>query len=494
MESRAQPPARWYLARRLFLAGIAATFAIAFGSLLAQVRGLFGAHGIAPLAERMAALSGELHGWERAQLPTLLWFGASDARLVLVCWLGLALAACACAGFVPRVALGACWLMYLSLVCVGWPFMNFQWDVLLLEAGLLAFVWAPGGLRPFGRTERVPARVTRWLVYWLLFRLMVLSGGVKLASGDPSWRDGTALDFHYWTQPLPHRLSVFAHEMPAGFRHFSVAVMFAIELLVPCLLLVPWGRRHLRQVVAVSVALLMALISATGNYGFFNVLTLVLCIPLLDDRAWHALLRKPLTPARAASFLGPSGVRTAALTAFATFVLLFTSARALERMGWIEALPGPLARLERAAAPLASFNAYGLFSVMTKERPQLRIEGSSDGVEWRPYAFRYQAGALDRPPAFAGLHMPRLDWQLWFAGLEHDAPWRSEWTRDFLRRLLEGSPEVLGLLAENPFPAEPPRYVRAQVALYRFAGAEERRAGSWWQRGEFRSFLPVERR
>jgi hypothetical protein len=287
---------------------------------------------------------------------------------------------------------------------------------------------------------------------------------------------------------------VVAHELPEGLRHAGVAVMFAIELAVPCLLFVPWQRRRLRQVVAAAVVLLMALIAATGNYGFFNLLTAVLCIPLLDDRAWCALLRRPLPSARAAADPVPSRLRVGALAAFAGLTVLLTTGRGLERLGWIESLPGPLATLERTAAPLASFNAYGLFSVMTKERPQLRIEGSADGDEWREYELSYQAGALDRPPAFAGLHMPRLDWQLWFAGLEHDQRSRSEWTRAFLRRLLEDSPEVLGLLAGDPFPGEPPRYVRARVALYRFASAEERRAGTWWQRGEWRSFLPVERR
>jgi hypothetical protein len=260
------------------------------------------------------------------------------------------------------------------------------------------------------------------------------------------------------------------------------------------LLFVPWGHRRLRQLVAISVAFLMVLISATGNYGFFNFLTLVLCIPLLDDRAWRALLRRSPSVAPAAPSAGRARRRPVALAVFASLTVLLTTARALERMGWIAALPGPLAVLERGAAPLASFNAYGLFSVMTKERPQLLIEGSADGVEWRPYEFRYQPGALERPPAFAGLHMPRLDWQLWFAGLEHERPWRSEWTRAFLRRLLEGSPPVLALIRENPFPAEPPRFVRARVAPYHFASEAERRAGVWWARGEARSFLPVEQR
>jgi len=515
VEQRAQDPASWYLTRRLFLAGIAATFAIAFVSLVVQVEGLFGARGITPLAERMQALRAQLQGWERWQLPTLLWFGASDARIALLCWLGLALALCALAGLVPRLALAGCWALYLSLVCVGWPFLSFQWDVLLLEAGLLAVVWAPDGLQPFGRGERAPARVTRWLIYWLLFRLMVLSGAVKLASGDPSWRDGTALDFHYWTQPLPHRLGYFAHWMPEGFKRFSMLTVFVIELGAPCLLLVPRGRRALRQIVAAAVVFLMATISATGNYGFFNCLTCVLCIPLLDDRAWRRLLPR-VGPVLAVSHVAPARWRRVALAIFAVLAVVPTTGLALGELGefWSQRTEPPLIHEPEArppavlrglvslcepviglVSPLASFNSYGLFRVMTKERPEILVEGSDDGIAWKPYRFRYKPLELERAPVFAGLHMPRLDWQLWFAGLEHDQPWRSEWTRAFLRRLLEGSPSVLGLLRENPFPDQPPRFVRAMVALYRFSTPEERDgSGAWWQRGEPQLFLPVEER
>jgi len=492
MHDSAQPPAGHRLARRVFLCAVAGVYALAFGSLLVQVRGLFGVQGIQPLAERMQLVAERVQGWDRLGFPTLFWCGASDAFLVGACWAGIALAALAALGFVPRLALAGCWALYLSFTSVGWPFLNFQWDALLLETGLLAVLWAPGGLRPFGHGEREPSRVGRWLVYWLLLRLMLESGAVKLLSGDARWRDGTALDFHLWTQPLPHALSWYAHQAGAGLKRFSLCTMFALELGLPWLLCVPWQRRRLRQLVAAGVVLLMALIFATGNYGFFNLLTAVLCIPLLDDQAWRRLLRRRAVEAepRAPGSARGERVRCAA----ALLIALLTAAAGARRLGLGALELELLATFERWSAPLESFNAYGLFARMTDERPELDVEGSADGVSWKPYVFRYKPGPLARAPVFAGLHMPRLDWQLWFAALEYDGPRRSQWTEDFLARLLEGSPPVLALLAENPFPAEPPRFVRARVARYTFATPAEHARGLWWRREELGPFLPTMQR
>src|SRR4029077_9364683 len=118
-----------------------------------QVLGLFGSAGIAPLAERMAFEHGRLAGWARLELPTLFWFGTSDTGLVALCVAGALAAILALAGFVPRLALLVAWGLYLSLFVVGRRFLDFQWGALLLEAGLLAVLFAPGGLRPLGRDE-----------------------------------------------------------------------------------------------------------------------------------------------------------------------------------------------------------------------------------------------------------------------------------------------------------------------------------------------------
>ncbi len=516
----------WFLARRLFLVGMAASYGTAYASLGAQVQGLFGSRGIAPLCERMELLRAELTGWERLQVPTLFWFGASDALLTVWCLAGVALALVAALGLAPRACFALLWLGYLSLVSVGWPFLNFQWDALLLEAGLVTIFVAPAGLRRFldgfRPDERPPSPAMLWLVRWLLFRLVLLSGLVKLGSGDESWWDLSALDYHYWTQPLPHRLSHHVHHLPEWFRQMSVLVMFAIELGAPLLMLgsavlllaarrgaralARWGRR-LDQLAAGSIVLLMALISATGNYGFFDLLTAVLCIPLLDDRVWRRLLFLPgpvrvlVRPASAWRRIGIGSV--AALVLLLTTTVTLRSLQGIrprpgaapQPLAWLAELPRlvprPLEWLSERASVLGSFNSYGLFRVMTKERPEIVIEGSADGRTWEPYRFRYKPLELERAPVFAGPHMPRLDWQMWFAALEHGQPRRSRWYEDFLRRLLSGSRPVLELLGEDPFPGAPPRFLRSTVWLYEFSSQSERRAGTWWRRRDPRPFLPV---
>jgi hypothetical protein len=479
----------WFLSRRIFLAGIAATYAIAFGSLWVQVDGLFGERGIAPIARTLQELRAALGGADVLRVPTLLWWSASDRMLDAICAAGIACALLTLLGIVPRVALALDWALYLSLAAPGEPFLSFQWDILLLEAGLLAIFAAPGGLRPFGRAEPPPSSAALFLERWLLFRLMLLSGAVKLLSGDPSWRELEALDHHYWTQPLPHRWSWYAHALPQWTRATSLVAMFAIELGAPFLV---FGTRRMKQVAAGAIALLMAAIVATGNYGFFNFLTLVLCVPLLDDRAWRALLRRKSAeigrdpPAAAPRF---ARARRIAAGLFVALVLVLTSSSAALRLAL--PLPAPLAWLHARAAPFASTNAYGLFSVMTKTRPEIMLEGSLDGVEWRPYRFRYKPLELERAPVFAGLHMPRLDWQLWFAALDSDRRWRPRWYEDFLKRLLESSPDVLALLAEDPFAGEPPRFLRSTVWDYRFSTPMERARGIWWQRDGPRQYVPV---
>src|SRR5262249_15649623 len=151
-------------------------------------------------------------------------------------------------------------------------------------------------------------------------------------------------------------------------------------------------------------------------------------------------------------------------------------------------IPRPLRRLRERLAPFHAVNSYGLFAVMTTERPEIVVEGSHDGVTWHAYEFRYKPGAPGRRPRFVAPHQPRLDWQLWFAALMPPPP---PWSESFLVRLLEGSPEVLALLAANPFPDRPPQFVRALLYDYKMTdGAEKRRSGAWWRRTLVGEYVP----
>jgi len=451
---------------------------VAFASLAAQAKGLFGASGVAPIAALVGSAKRAEHSfWQH---PSAFWWNSSDEMIAAVWIVGIVAAVALSLGLMPRVALALSWFAYLSFVSLGWPFMSFQWDTLLLEVTFTAFFFAPWRIWDRLPSHPDPHPIARWAIWWLLFRLIFRSGYVKLASGDPTWADLTALTYHYWTQPLPTVIAWYASLLPTWFHQLCCLLMFVIELGVPFLIWVPrpWARRS----AAASIGMLMVLIALTGNYGFFNLLTIALCISLLDDR-----LMQRLVPAR---FLpGDPNVRRStwdvrpgvapALIIGVTVVVFFMGTFGERFPRWL----GPI-------YPFSTFNNYGLFAVMTTERPEISLEGSRDGETWQPYVFRYKPGPLDRPPVWTTPHQPRLDWQMWFAALGDYR--RNIWLSNLMRRLLEGEPTVHELLGENPFGDEPPKQVRAIVRPYRFTTPEEREAtGTWWNQGDPALYAPI---
>ena len=460
-------PPQFTVARWVFSRALAVVFFGAFASLLPQVRGLIGAHGIAPAAQFLERAEAQLGAGARWVVPTLCWFGAGDAMLTALCIAGIVISLVMAAGVAPGACSLALWALYLSLVSVGSPFLDFQWDGLLLETALLAAVALPWSVRPQWEESSPLPRFGRWLLWWLLFRLMFESGVVKLASGDPTWRGLTALDFHFATQPLPLWPAWFAHQAPRWVLRGATLIMFAFELAVPWLIFAP---RRWRHACAWALIALQVAILVTGNYAFFNLLTIALCALLFDDAAWPRRWCERVIPT--VHWPMPPRPRFAVACAIAAGVIALLSLPPLLAcaglpVGW----PNPLAQFR-------SFNGYGLFAVMTTERPEIIIEGSNDGVVWQEYEFPWKAGDVRSRPRLAAPHQPRLDWQMWFAAL---GGWdRNPWFQSFLGRLLEGRTEVLGLLKTNPFPTHPPRYIRTLLYEYRFTRSGE--GGAWWRR------------
>lgn len=468
--------------RWLFLRALALVYLCAFASLWVQVEGLIGSDGILPAQELLEYVR-ERTGLERYRLlPTLFWISSGDGALLVLCGAGAGLSIALLLGFAPVPTSALLWVVYLSVVGVGQVFLGYQWDALLLETGLLAILLAPGGWRP--RLGREPSLASIWLLRWLLFRLMFSSGLVKLASGDPTWRHLTALDYHYWTQPLPTWIGWYAHQMPTWTHAASVALMFALELAAPLLIFA--GRRG-RLVAFFPLIALQALIAGTGNYAFFNLLAAALCLPLLDDAALPAWLRARVPATDAATPARRFRPQDLALGAVVLPVSLMQLGAATGvRVPW----PPPFPQLAAAVAPLASVNGYGLFAVMTTSRPEIVVEGSRDGLTWLPYEFHWKPGDSRRAPGFVAPHQPRLDWQMWFAALASCES--SPWLERFLMRLREGSPPVRKLLAGDPFANDPPRLVRAVLYDYRFTDLAVRRGtGDWWKRERLGLFCPV---
>ncbi len=471
----------------LFLRLLGLIYLAAFVSLGTQIKGLAGSQGILPARDFLLARQ----GWGPArwlQIPTLCWWNASDGFLQLLCWAGAALSLLLVAGVAPIPVLILLWVGYLSLFNAGRIFLGYQWDILLLETGFLAIFVAPFELLPAFPPTTAPSGIILWLLWWLAFRLMFSSGFAKLRSGDRAWRNLTALSCHYETQPLPTWIAWYVHQLPGWFHKLSVLLMFAIELGASAFVFAPPPGCY---VAGAAFVFLMLLIMATGNYCFFNLLAIALSILLFDDAVWWRLAERFLAgvrfPAASSISTGWPGWTTIPVA----IVIALLSAEAMGRLFRVMTRwPKPLAQLVEWLDPFRLVNGYGLFAVMTTERPEIIVEGSHDGVAWHAYEFKWKPGEANRRPRFVAPHQPRLDWQMWFAALNyyHSTPW----FHSFLLRLLRSSPDVLALLRRNPFPDKPPRFVRAVLYDYRFTDLATRRAtGAWWRRERRGLYSPV---
>ena len=474
----------YFKSRDLFLRSLGAIYLIAFVSLWPQLDGLVGEQGILPVGQYLQSARRQLGADAFFLLPTLYWFNSSNAYLHFLCAAGAIISVLLMAGLAPVLSLSLLFVLYLSLTIAGQTFLSFQWDILLLEAGFLAIFFAPFRWRLKAADDWPVSRVGLFLLKLLLFKLMFMSGVVKLTSGDDSWWSLTALDYHYWTQPLPTAIGWWFDQHPEWFKKFSVAFCLVVEIVVPFFI---WAPRRLRHIAAGLLIALQIAIAATGNYCFFNLLTIALCLLLLDDGVFICLEgRSPARPLRASRELRPPFAALVVLIFTLPINAMFLYSAIKPRTEW----PRPIAAIAGYIEPFRIVNGYGLFRVMTKSRPEIVIEGSADGTEWRPYEFKWKPGALDRPPPWVAPHQPRLDWQMWFAAL---GTYRhNPWFVSLLERLLRNTPAVTRLLADNPFPADPPRFVRARVYEYRFTTSSEHRAtGAWWKREESSEYLPA---
>jgi predicted DCC family thiol-disulfide oxidoreductase YuxK len=352
----------------IFLRLLGLIYLIAFLSFGVQASGLIGSRGILPAADFLRAAREYLGTARFWSVPTVLWLNTSDVMIRTIWVAGVILSLLLFAGISSRLVRAALFFLYLSLVTTGQIFMSYQWDALLLEAGFLTI---------FLGSSRLIVNLFRWL----LFRLVFLSGAVKLLSHDPTWHNFTALPVHYETQPLPTPLAWSFYQFPPAFQRLSVGFVFLVELLIPFLILAP---RRVRVFSAFAITLLQILITLTGNYAFFNLLTVALCLFLLNDAFFRRCLPGSIVRRVPLAFSQGSRLPLVRRSCLLLYVLvLFVSG--FEMAGMFSGVHWAVAdKVIAAVAPFEIVNTYGLFAVMTTTRPPASI-GLADVVcrAWR---------------------------------------------------------------------------------------------------------------
>ena len=460
----------------LFLRLLGIIYLIAFASLLVQIKGLVGEQGIIPVDYLLEYVASEAGDKRFFVLPTVFWIIHNNLALVAVCLYGCVVSLQIIFNRWLQSALIIAFVLYLSLFNVCQPFLHFQWDGLLIEAGFLAIFL---GTR---------SSIVIWLFRLLLFKLRFMSGLSKLTSGDPQWANLTALNTYFEVQPLPNPLSWYVHQLPEIILRAGTAATLVIEILVPFMMFMP---RPWRFAAAWITIFWQLLIIFTSNHNWINLLTIALCLFLFDDRAVRSVLPIKLKPAQMAIEVKDSmliKLRTGLLSMMALFIVVVSCAQL-----WILSTRTDVGgRLGDVLAHMDAYrviNMYHVFPTMTTERIELEISGSIDGREWRAYRFKHKPGYLDQQPRVVMPHQPRLDWQMWFVTLHRK---HLPWFEEFLYALLDNSSDVKDLLANDPFPNEAPNYIRVDAYKYTFTTPEQRaRTGNWWNKQAQGPFLPL---
>jgi lipase maturation factor 1 len=535
-DGRSSPRGR-LIPRWIFLRALALIYFSAFYSLLFQIKGLIGPEGILPAGDFLHAVAEQLGVTRYWYAPTLYWFSSSSTALMAITWIGLAASVIAFLNVWPRLCLFICFVCFLSFIAASNVFSNYQSDGMLLEAGFIALFFVPHGLLPGWGAHDPPSRMSQFLLQWEWFRIYFESGMVKLLSGDVEWRNFTAMDDYYQNGPLPTWIGWYAQHLPHWFHAATVGATLGMELALVFMMFFP---RRVRLICFFIVTPWEIGVILTANYTFLNYLVLSLGFLLLDDKfltrfvpaRWRPneerfrpeepIEEKEADEARPISILAGSAASQASERQEGELAAeKITELRARRswrgRLGfywwagglvlsivmltWIfydttaEMIAMPFHEIPLPMAPIAALepfriaNQYGLFAVMTRERYEIEFQGSDDGQNWTAYQFRNKPQALNEAPRIYAPYQPRFDWNLWFASL---GPWRqNEMVPLTEERLLLGSPDVLALFRNDPFPQFPPRYVRAVLWQYWFTSMDEKRkTGNWWRREDLGLYAP----
>ncbi len=466
----------YWLTRFMILRLLGIMYAVGFGVLINEVLPLIGSNGLTPVDIYLKEIKNALGSTGSAfiRLPSLFWFFHSDTSLLVLAWTGFILSLIVVAGYANVPILALLWFLYMSFVHVGQEWYGYGWEIQLTETGFLAIFLCPLlDMRPF--PKHPPPFVIMVLFRWLIFRIMLGSGLIKFR-GDEIWRNGTALYYHFETQPIPGPLSRWFHFLPHAVLKTGVWFNFLAELFAPFFVFWPRIARHVAGVV---IVLFQITIILSGNLSFLNWLTIVPALACFDDGFWSKILPRFLVKKARIADQNSSPSRPMLTTAWIVTVLV-----ALLSIQPAFNLLSSSQIMNTSFDPLDLVNTYGAFGTVGKERYNVIFEGTSDenptdSSDWKPYVYKGLPVLLNKQPPQIAPYQLHLDWQMWFAAM--DTPEEYPWTYNLIWKLLHNDPKITELFASDPFPDKPPKYIRAELYRYSFAKPGNPK-GFWWKR------------
>jgi hypothetical protein len=478
------PPTYW-LTRFVILRLLGVIYAVAFLVAINQIVPLIGENGLLPVGIYLKQVSHALgSAWAGfVRLPSLFWFWHSDTALLIVAWVGFVLSCVVVAGYANAPLLGVLWFLYMSIVHAGQDWYGYGWEIQLTETGFLAIFLCPlVDLRPF--PKQPPPFLIIVLFRWLTFRIMLGSGLIKFR-GDKVWRNGTALYYHFETQPIPGPLSRWLHFLPRTALKIGVWFNWLGELVAPWFIFWPRLARHIAGSV---IVLFQVSIILSGNLSFLNWLTILPALACFDDGFWAKLLPRVLVrkAANAAEHAEESRTMLTRSWIVAGIVALLSIQPVINMLSSEQVM-------NTSFDPLDLVNTYGAFGSVGQERLNVVFEGTIDDTtgnkaNWKPYIYKGLPVLPDKQPPQIAPYQLRLDWQMWFASMSTADQY--PWTYNLVWKLLHNDPGAVSLFAGTPLPGKPPRFIRATLYRYQFAKPGNPQ-GNYWTRERIGDWIPA---
>jgi len=453
----------YWLTRFVFMRLLGFIYFFAFLSLATQVIPLIGDSGLLPADNYLENIGSRFGSKIDAfiALPSIFWLGVSDNALSILSWIGVILSLVVLIGYANSILMFVLWALYMSFVHIGQTWYGYGWEIQLLEIGFLAIFIVPFfEMKPFPKTP--PPVPIIWLLRWLTFRLYIGTGLIKL-KGSECWTDLTCLFYHYETQPIPNLLSPYFHFLPQWFHKLGVLYAHFASLIAPFFIFWP---RYGRYIAGSVLILFQVILLFNGNYAFLNFLAIISTVAVFDDKLFRRILPKFIVKKaeRAEKDAKFSGDQFIVSWIVVIFVVMLSVPVVVNLLSNNQAMNTSFNQLHIV-------NTYGAFGSIGTIRHELIIQGTSDFVVdentiWKEYEFKYKPGDVYRTPPIIAPYQPRIDWQIWFAAFSNYQ--REPWMMHFVWKLLHNDPGTLSLIDSNPFPDDPPNFIRIEFYRYEF--------------------------